>query len=67
VVGYLNPRVMCGVAAAATHALLSSSMMVADCFQPVTSRMYRLAMISDLRVWLTALISDSAVLVDTLP
>ena len=25
---------MCGVAAAATHALLSSSMIVADCFQP---------------------------------
>ena len=62
-----RPRVICTVCDAATHALLSYSMTVGPCFQPIMSRIPLLAITSHLSVWLTAFISDSAVEVDTLP
>ena len=62
-----RPRVMCRTTEASTHALLSSSITVGFWIQPIVSSMPRLAMISDLSVWLKALISDSALDVDTLP
>jgi hypothetical protein len=48
-------------------AWLSSSIFVGSCFHPIILRMPRLAMTSALRVWSTALISDSAVEVEMLP
>ena len=42
-------------------------MMVGSCFHPFISNIPGVSMTSDLSAWLTALISDSAVDVDTDP
>ena len=50
-----------------THAWLSSSITVGPYFHPMAFKMPRFEMTSDFKMWLTALIYDSAVDVDTLP
>ena len=62
-----RPLVMCDTSDELTHALLSSSIIVGCCIQPVCSSTPRLEITSAFRVWLTALISDSAVEVAILP
>ena len=59
--------VICLASDAYTHAWLSSWIMVGCWVHPIAFIIPRLEMTSALSVWLTALISDSAVEVDTLP
>ena len=59
--------VICLASDAYTHAWLSSWIMVGCWVHPMAFIIPRLEMTSALSVWLTALISDSAVEVDTLP
>ena len=64
---WLRFLVMCLASDAYTQAWLSSAIMVGSCFRPIEFYIPRLDFTSALSVWLTALISDSAVDVDTLP
>ena len=61
------PLVMCGISEAYTHAWLSSSMIVASWGNPIRFNIPHSANASSFKHWFTALISDSAVDVDSLP
>lgn len=63
----LKLRVICAALEWYIQAWLSSSIEVGPWTHPIMFRMPLLAMTSALSVWLTALISDSAVDVDMLP